>query len=326
MLVGCPKCRTKYRVSHEKPGNEQVVLRCIKCHCLFRVAGRPCSLPAATDGDGRSKRRIRVVVANESNVFCQAVAKVLSSEPIDVFTFNDGKSALAAIERMIPDVVLLDVALPLMYGFEVCDAIRKNPAAASVRIILIAAIYDKTRYKREPNSLYGADDYIEKHHIPDFLASKIYQLVSGDRRFDGSDNACLPGEDAPQQFAQQLSAGEMAELESTRMTIRHDEERVTGAKADRGDSEAHVKARRLARLIVSDIALYNQEYVEEGVLNDTFYKLLEEDVRDGRSLYEGRIPVEVRNGTSYLDDAFEELIAQKKRELNILKEPVVGSV
>ncbi len=296
------------------------MLRCSKCQCLFRMTAKPDSSPSAKEAVVRSRGRIKVLVANESPAFCRTVEKVLSAEPFDVFAYNDGKSALAAIEEIVPDVLLLDVALPVMYGFEVCEAVRKNPATASVKIILIAAIYDRTRYKREPHSLYGADDYIEKHHIPDALAAKIYQLVYGREYPATSETAKASNEEDPRTVSRELSAGEMAELETTRVTIRQDEERETGNTSASEDSEAHVKARRLARLIVSDIALYNQDRVEDGVRNDSFHMLLEEEIQEGRALYERRIPAEVRNGTSYLEEAFEELISQKKREMNTLIE------
>jgi len=83
------------------------------------------------------------------------------------------------------------------------------------------------------------------------------------------------------------------------------------------ESPAHAKARRLARLIVSDIVLYNQAAVEEGVRNNTFTEVLAHDIREARTLYARRVTEEIRNATSYLDDAFDELIARKKRELNI---------
>lgn len=82
-------------------------------------------------------------------------------------------------------------------------------------------------------------------------------------------------------------------------------------------SPAHEKAKRLARLIVSDIVLYNQAAVDEGVRNNTFAELLAHDIQEARALYTQRIPEEIRSGTSYLEDAFAELIARKKRELNV---------
>jgi hypothetical protein len=81
--------------------------------------------------------------------------------------------------------------------------------------------------------------------------------------------------------------------------------------------DAGAKAKRLARLIVSDIFLYNRKKVEEGVRNGTFYDLLEHDVREARALYERRVPQEIRDTTTYLDDAFSELFEKTKKELNL---------
>ncbi|GFE58171.1 hypothetical protein AOG1_20510 [Geobacter sp. AOG1] len=264
--------------------------------------------------------RVKVVVAHESASFCAAVQRVLAPEPFDVFVYNDGRETLAAIEQMVPAVVLLDVALPSMYGFEVCDAVRKNPALATVKIILIASIYDKTRYKRSPKSLYGADDYIEKHHIPDSLAAMVYRLVAGQVPADALPAKSVPAEEEGHASPEELSHQEIAAQEATRQELRQDEEQETSVPAAESSpelAEAHVKAKRLARIIVSDIVLYNQARVEEGVRKGTLYQLLADDIREGTSLYERRVPTEVRSGTSYLKDAFEELIAKKKQELGL---------
>ena len=178
MQIVCPGCKTRFSFDEQKVGADGLKLCCSKCKSFFRVVRKnplPDAAPLSELAPPGQLPRIKVVVANESPAFCKAVAGVLASEPFDVFTFNDGREAMTAITQMKPDVVLLDVALPSMYGFEVCDAIRKDPAIAGIKIILIASIYDKTRYKRAPLSLYGADDYIEKHHIPDTLAVMIYR-------------------------------------------------------------------------------------------------------------------------------------------------------
>jgi predicted Zn finger-like uncharacterized protein len=323
MLIVCPGCKTKFSFDENKVGSEGIKLRCSKCRAVFRVV-RKSQPPVAAASPGvvppQPLPRIRVVVANESPAFCKAVAKVLASEPFDVFTYYDGKETLAAVEQMKPDAVLLDVALPSMYGFEVCESIRKNPAMTSVKIILIASIYDKTRYKRSPQSLYGADDYIEKHHIPDTLIPMIYRLVSGQQPVDAPAGGKSAADEEAQAAPQQLSHQEMAAQETARQELKQDEVSETSLPALPPAPqlpEAHAKARRLARIIVSDIILYNQGKVEEGVRNGTFYRLLADDIGEGRALYERRVAEEIRNATSYLDEAFEELIAKKKKELNL---------
>lgn len=324
MLIACPSCKTKFSFDEQKVGTDGVKLRCSKCRTIFRVVRKgappppPVALPSPAVAPAAD--RIRVVVANESPAFCSAVQKVLASEPFDLFSYNDGRAALTAIEQQKPDVVLLDVALPSMYGFEVCEAVRKNPALSSVRLILIASIYDKTRYKRLPNSLYGADEYIEKHHIPDSLAAMIYRLVSGQKPVEAPPEEKQPAEEEGQAAPEWPSMRELAAQEAVREELKRSEEQETSAApapAAPELPEAHKKAKRLARIIVSDIILYNQAKVEEGVRSGTFYELLADDIREGRALYLRRVAEEIREVTSYLEDAFEELLAKKRREFGL---------
>jgi DNA-binding response OmpR family regulator len=258
------------------------------------------------------------------------VVKVLTSEPFDVRSFSDGLEAFHAIEAEKPDVVLLDVALPSMFGFEVCENIRRDPSLAAVKTILIAAIYDKTRYKRTPASLYGADDYIEKHHIPDDLAAKIYRLTAGQQQEEPKQEEPKqeePKQEEPKQEDVPLFRGEPAsptpqealEQQQVRQELQQMEVAETTAPpvAPPVDtSEGHMKARRFARIIVSDIVLYNQAKVEQGVRQGTFYELLADDIQEGRAIYAQRVAEEIRTGTAYLDEALADLVAKKQREYN----------
>jgi hypothetical protein len=79
------------------------------------------------------------------------------------------------------------------------------------------------------------------------------------------------------------------------------------------DAEAVEKARRFARIIVSDIALYNQEAVSEGIREGTFYELLQDDIAEGRSVYEKRVSEAIRATGDYLQEAFDNFIASKKK-------------
>ncbi|RII27612.1 MAG: histidine kinase [Geobacter sp.] len=345
MLIVCPSCKTRFSLDDGKVGAEGIKLRCSKCRAIFRVVRKaappleqaPGQQPALSQAAPQEAKktapsaasapapapandRIKVVVAHESASFCAAVQRVLAPEPFDVFIYNDGRETLNAIEQLLPSVVLLDVALPSMYGFEVCDAVRKNPALATVKTILIASIYDKTRYKRSPKSLYGADDYIEKHHIPDSLAAMVYRLVAGQKPVEAPSDPAVMAEEEGHVSSEELSRQEVAEQEATRQELRKNEELETSvavAPSTPELAEAHVKAKRLARIIVSDIVLYNQPLVEEGVRNRNLFRLLADDIREGSNLYELRVPAEVRAGTNYLKDAFDELIAKKQVELGL---------
>ena len=322
MLIVCPGCKTRFSFDEQKVGADGIKLRCGKCNAIFRVirkSPQQVAAPLPALPPSTPPPVIKVVVANESVAFCKTVSDVLARESFDVSAYNDGREAFNAILQLKPDVVLLDVALPSMYGFEVCEAIRKNPEISSVKVILIASIYDKTRYKRAPLSLYGADDYIEKHHIPDSLAAMVYRLVSGQKPVEVPCPMAEIEEEA-QSAPQEFSPGEMDDLDITRRELKLDEEMGTSLPSPPAEPElpeAHIKARRFARNIVSDIVLYNQASVEEGVRNGTFYQLLADEIGEGRALYQSRVPGEITGGTSYLEEAFEDLIGTKKQELGL---------
>jgi len=330
MLIACPNCKKRFEIDEASAGSDKK-LRCSNCRAVFRlvrkrptdepaatadaIATAPTEAPAAPTAPTLARLQtpapvpatpvagaIKVVVANESLAFCEAVRKVLASEPFELFICTDGKETLDTVERVCPELLLLDVALPTMFGFEVCERVRQNPELSGIKIVLIASIYDKTRYKRSPNSLYGADDYLEKHHIPDSLIPMIYRLVSG----------ATPVPTTP-------SLSELALQEKSRSEIREAEVGVTLAEpvGQTELSETQLKARRLARIIVSDISLYSQAKVEQGVRDDNFYEVLADDIREGELLYRQRVPESVRETTSFLAEAFEELIAKKRAELSI---------
>ena len=80
------------------------------------------------------------------------------------------------------------------------------------------------------------------------------------------------------------------------------------------DPEEIEKARRFARLVVSDIVLYNQESVTEGIAKGTFFELLKEDISEGRALYEKRVPGAIRATKDYYQEAFDNFIAAKKKQ------------
>jgi hypothetical protein len=115
------------------------------------------------------------------------------------------------------------------------------------------------------------------------------------RQTDGSDQAAI----LPESFSLEASIFQKEECDIPR--VREE------------DPEAVEKARRFARIIVSDVALYNQEAVIEGIRNGNFYELLKTDIQEGRELYEKRVPDAIRAKKDYYQEAFDNFIAAAKR-------------
>lgn len=69
-------------------------------------------------------------------------------------------------------------------------------------------------------------------------------------------------------------------------------------------------ARRIARAVVSDIALYNAKKVEEGIANDNLFELLRDEIEEGRSYYVSRVDPDVVRNTNYFNRALVDLLVK----------------
>ncbi|NVN99605.1 MAG: zinc-ribbon domain-containing protein [Geobacteraceae bacterium] len=299
MFISCPLCRTRFRFDEQKVRSGSIKLRCSKCSAIFRLSAEK----------GERGGRLAVLLAHESVEFCAAVEKVLAAEPFDLISCHDGKEALDLVSTLKPDVVLLNVALPTMYGFQVCEALRANPDTIDTKIILLAAIYDKTKYKRSPQSLYGADDYIEQHHIPDALAAMIYRLAA---------NTVEIAADSPPEATVETSPDRLTASEAEKQEIAR-KELMNRPQAENQDAREvlYRAARQLARSIVSDISLYRESELEEAAKNGDIEHYLGLEIRDGRAIYESRMPEFLSFPVDFYAEAVAELISQKKKEMGI---------
>jgi len=73
----------------------------------------------------------------------------------------------------------------------------------------------------------------------------------------------------------------------------------------------HEKAKRLARTILSDIALYNQSKIEKGIKNDNLFEILKEDLDKGLELYRSRVVPEIADHTNYFNHAVVDILVKK---------------
>jgi DNA-binding response OmpR family regulator len=85
------------------------------------------------------------------------------------------------------------------------------------------------------------------------------------------------------------------------------------------DSRDHEEARRLARLILSDIVIYNSEKVERGIRDGSFFELLRTEIDDGRAYYESRVAFKVRQNSEIFDETLHQFVEMKREELGKAK-------
>lgn len=117
----------------------------------------------------RFDRERLVVVAHADPDVAKAVAEALEGWGLEALVAHDGVEAMLGIQRALPSAVVLDAALPRMYGFQVCEIVKRNESLRETRVVLVGAIHKEERYRRAPRDLYGADVYVEPPDLPDAL-------------------------------------------------------------------------------------------------------------------------------------------------------------
>ena len=87
--------------------------------------------------------------------------------------------------------------------------------------------------------------------------------------------------------------------------------------APNGANGEHEKARRLAKLIVGDILLYNADRIPDAVKSGTFFEVMKGDIKDGRDFYDEKVPADIRRERDYIQEVLEEVLQSKRKELGL---------
>ena len=117
-----------------------------------------------------------LVVDDEPNILI-SLEFLMQQAGFDVITAEDGEQALAHVQQALPDLILLDISLPGISGFDVLEQLRQQTATAALPIIMLTA--HGREVEREKGMALGADDYITKPFSTQALVEKVNALLSG---------------------------------------------------------------------------------------------------------------------------------------------------
>ena len=124
----------------------------------------------------------RVLVVDDIAANVRLLEAKLLVEYYEVLTANDGASALEIVGTAMPDIVLLDVMMPGMDGFEVCRRIKENPATGHIPVVMVTALSEVADRVRGLEA--GADDFLTKPVNDLALFARIRSLVRLKRALD----------------------------------------------------------------------------------------------------------------------------------------------
>jgi predicted Zn finger-like uncharacterized protein len=300
VVVICPKCKVRLKVADEKIALEGTRFKCPKCSTVLLVK-RPAARLRPLD-------EVKILVAHEEPSIMEKITVILTKSGYTVIPAKDGIEAMVNATKEMPFLAVLGVSIPKIYGFEVCKRLKGRPETKDMKVILIPSVYDMTRYRREPESLHDADDYIEEHLIEGSLIRKIEALKGTPPKTSAG-----PSVDTGH-IRKEKTEITGTEKENAALAKRGPQ-KPSGETTQKEKGDEVERAKRLARTIIADIYLYSKAKVDDAIRSDSFHKTFASDLKEGLKLYENRVPAEIRGMGDFFNEAINNFIEKRKREI-----------
>ena len=119
----------------------------------------------------------KVLVVDDSMTQRQLISKILEQSGLTVLVATDGVEAWTQLQHSQPDIVVLDIIMPRMNGYEVCRKIKTDPAMHLLPVVICSSKAEE--FDRYWGMKQGADAYISKPFQAQELLSTIYKLLQG---------------------------------------------------------------------------------------------------------------------------------------------------
>jgi two-component system alkaline phosphatase synthesis response regulator PhoP len=122
----------------------------------------------------------KILLVDDDADFTEAVRLLLESRSYEVTAANDGKEGLKKVQTEEPNLIILDVMMPEMDGYQVCAKLKADPKYRQIPILLLTAVGEAistTSYTKEMGMRIEADDYIPKPVEPVEIVERVEKLL-----------------------------------------------------------------------------------------------------------------------------------------------------
>jgi DNA-binding response OmpR family regulator len=124
----------------------------------------------------KSRQKPTVVIADDDLEILTMVRTLLRRRDVKLVEASDGEEAMRLIRENEPDLVVLDVMMPGMSGWEICKTIREDAALNQTGVIMLTGIGERLNEMTSP--LYGADAYLDKPFELTDLDEKVSEVLA----------------------------------------------------------------------------------------------------------------------------------------------------
>jgi len=125
-------------------------------------------------------KRAKILLVDDDIDFVEATKVILESKPYEVIVACDGDEGLRKAMEEKPDLILLDVVMPVKDGFTAAEQLKEDPQLSKIPVIMLTAFSSKGQETSIPRSrgfTLEAEDYIEKPVTPEELISRVQRYL-----------------------------------------------------------------------------------------------------------------------------------------------------
>jgi DNA-binding response OmpR family regulator len=120
-------------------------------------------------------KRKKILLVEDDEDFLELMRSRFKEEGYAIATATNGLDAVKKARSLMPDMILLDVMLPELDGFAVCEILRKDPSTASIPVVMVTGLAGHLTRCAGIDS--GATDYVTKPATPDEIVSKVKETL-----------------------------------------------------------------------------------------------------------------------------------------------------
>jgi CheY-like chemotaxis protein len=118
----------------------------------------------------------KILIAEDERDIRDLIAFTLKFAGYDIVTANNGEEAVQLTKQELPDLVITDVRMPKMTGYEACKQIKADPATQHIPVVFLSAKGQEAEVQTGLDS--GADEYLLKPFAPDQLTRKVADILA----------------------------------------------------------------------------------------------------------------------------------------------------
>ncbi len=289
MKLACPSCHRPLHVNAIGPELSTEV-DCGGCNATVGVTVAMSLLEISGQASPQMHRSVVLAIANRE--LRGAYAARLKEAGWSVRECSEGRETLQAMAQDVPDVAVIDGGFAPIFGMRLGEIIKKSSVTRAARVLGLRADGDSLL------PLPGADRTIPLTAGADAVLDEITRLSP----------------DGGEPTAHSAPSAQTTPAQTTAAISKPTVPKATPPTAGADEDPAHAAARRLARIIVSDITLYNQASLEEAARRGNLREAIRPFLAEGREHYERRVDPSLLSTTRYFDEAVERYVRGKENQ------------